>query len=66
MKLYIARLKVNLLYAYKDKPKVHTFRNGDKDFVPQGAILELPEEWFSSVTFENSPQQVEIKLIENE
>ena len=30
-----------------------------------GCVAELPASDFPEVTFENSPQQVEIKLIEN-
>lgn len=29
-------------------------------------VVKLPKDWFPEVTFESSPQQVEIKLIENE
>ena len=63
MKLWIARLSIDLLYAYNEKPDKQTFKSGDFEFTLKGAILELPEEWFPEVTFENSPQQVEIKLI---
>lgn len=60
MKLWIARLSINLLYVYKEKPEKETFKS---EFTLKEAIFELPEEWFPEVTFENSPQQVEIKLI---
>lgn len=66
MKMWIARLSINLLYVYKEKPEKETFKSGNSEFTLKEAIFELPEEWFPEVTFENSPQQVEIKLIENE
>lgn len=31
-----------------------------------GSFLRLPKECFPEVTFENSPQQVEIKLVKEE
>lgn len=30
-----------------------------------GSFLRLPEEWFPEITFDNSPQQVELKLQNN-
>lgn len=66
MKMWIARLSINLLYVYGEKPEKQTTKAGHSVFTLKGAIFELPEEWFPEVTFENSPQQVGIKLIENE
>ena len=66
MKLWIARLSINLLYVYTEKPEKQTTKTGDSVFTLKGVILELPEEWFPEVTFENSPQKVEIKLINDE
>lgn len=63
MKLWIARLSINLLYVYGEKPEKQTTKAGYSIFTLKGAILELPEEWFPEVTFENSPQQIEFKLI---
>lgn len=63
MKMWIARLSINLLYVYGEKPEKQTTKAGHSVFTLKGAIFELPEEWFPEVTFENSPQQVEIKLI---
>lgn len=60
MKLWIARDK-NGLFSYTKKP---TFFEGLKEF---GCMMgeefwELPSNWFPEVTFENSPQEVEIVL----
>ena len=63
MKLWIARLSINLLYVYGEKPEKQITKAGYSVFTLKGAILELPEEWFPEVTFENSPKEVELKLI---
>ena len=64
MKLWIARdLDTNELWAYSHKPLIdgEQFKpNLDKE---NCRSIDLPPEWFPSVTFETSPQQVEIKLI---
>ena len=58
MKLWIARDKDGLIYLYMKKPTLilHYF---DTKYL----IGEIDETSFPEVTFENSPQQVEIKLI---
>lgn len=67
MELWIARDKdTNELWGYTHRPilDVGMYR---MDFSGKNtSSYELPEEWFPEVTFETSPQQVEIKLIENE
>jgi hypothetical protein len=61
MKLWIARDKDGELYLYPSKP-----RKGDYRFAC-GYVYEdyinLDGDEFSKVTFENSPQEVEIKLV---
>ena len=61
MKLWIARDK-NGLFLYAKKPM---FFEGLNEF---GCMIgeefyELPSNWLPEVTFENSPQEVELKLI---
>lgn len=65
MKFYIARDKDNRLYLYRDKP----FK-GDAIFICQcnntkhwSEYFELDESLFPEVTWENSPQEVELKLV---
>ena len=60
MKLWIARDKdSDELYLYKQKP---TLTNGC--FFYDNDSWEIDEENFPEVTFENSPQEVELKLVE--
>ena len=67
MKLYIARDKDNSLCLYSKKPKLSKEIKGlwvcsqlnDAD----DTVIVLPSEMFPEVTFENSPQMVEIKLV---
>ena len=67
MELWIARDKDNTLklhftgpYRYRD----HYRSCGTVDETIDGIIID--DELFPEVTFENSPQQVEIKLIKEE
>lgn len=63
MKLWIARDKDNSLFLYLNKPLINddTFTvNWDE---PYWWDAQLTNDMFPEVTFENSPQQVEIKLI---
>lgn len=61
MKLWIARDKDNSLYFYKEKPQL-TYR-GNWINKNDTCFIKLPRTEFPEVTFENSPQQVEIKLV---
>ena len=63
MKLWIAKCWGLRLYEYK--PKLHV--NGNyKCFLPsKGKVYEIDEDLFPEITFENSPQEVEIKLVNN-
>ena len=63
MKFYIARDRDNRLYLYREKP----FK-GDLIFICRcnntrhwSELFELDESLFPEVTWENSPQEVEIK-----
>ena len=59
MKLWIARDECGSLWIHRGRPKLET--NGcwiSDDF------WQLEERDFPEVTFENSPQEVELKLIE--
>ena len=65
MKAWVARDKDGL-WLFTQKPILDTYDRGD---IPtyfwtseRDADLELPNSEFPEVTFENSPQEVEIKL----
>lgn len=63
MKLWIARDKDKSLFLYLNKPILNndTFTvNWDE---PHWWDAQLTNDMFSEVTFENSPQEVEIKLL---
>jgi hypothetical protein len=58
MKLWIARDKDGLT-LFEDKPDYHDLTN-----IFRGEVYAyLPEDSFPEVTTENSPQEVELKLI---
>lgn len=67
MKLWIAREKGNnTLWVYTEKPYlVQSFANPSVQIWSQikGDFMQIRKDLFPEVTFENSPQQVEIKLI---
>lgn len=59
MKLWIARDKDGLLYLYDKMPAKHSeffYYTGYNE-------IRLDDSMFSEVTFENSPQEVELKLV---
>lgn len=58
MKLWIARDKDGLIYLYMKKPTLNTHY-----FDTKYLIGEIDETSFPEVTFENSPQEVELKLV---
>lgn len=64
MELWIARDFDNALYLYfNSKPFL---MNGGERWNNQDCIFtDLPEDLFPEITFENSPQQVEINLIKD-
>lgn len=61
MKLWIARDTDGLLYLYDNMPEKHS-----EFFVSYNGYNEirLDNKMFPEVTFENSPQEVELKLVE--
>ena len=67
MKLWIGRDIDSNLCLYSKKPKLSEEIEGIWVCSQYGEIVEvivLPSEYFPEVTFENSPQEIEIKLIE--
>lgn len=63
MKIWIARDKDGMLYLYEDEPKL-AYSNAHY-FEANSECYDLPLGLFPEVTFENSPQEVELKLILN-
>lgn len=62
MKLWIARERNNALWLYKKKP----FYNKERGCWDGELLFYAVEDYiFPEVTFENSPQQVEITLLVN-
>lgn len=73
MELYIARNKNGYLYLYNNKPirneEFNTFDMDDDNYEYNKLYdnyVEICPELFPEVTWENSPQQVELKLIKND
>ena len=65
MKLWIARDEDNTLWLHQYKPSVRSHpRLIYKWWYQEGDDWEMSEELFPEVTFENSPMEVEVKLIE--
>ena len=63
MKLWIARDKDDCLYLYDSVPEKAPdmfFERSD------GKSLFIGKSIFPEVTFENSPQEVELKMVDNE
>ena len=58
MKLWIARDKSGFLYLHDKKSTL----DGEY-WVSNGSCLSIDLEYFPEVTFENSPQELELKLI---
>lgn len=67
MKLWIARDLDGILHLYVNKPKLDSNDNMyyiDSDM--EDDYLNIDKNMFPEVTFENSPQMVEIKLSKEE
>ena len=62
MKMWIARNSDNTLELFKIKPKSF-YEEGSGQYWAGGHGLLLRADSFSEVTFENSPMEVELKLI---
>lgn len=66
MKLWVARDFDGVLNLYVTKPSLDSIDNmyyADSDM--EDDYLNIDKELFPEVTFENSPQEVELKLVEN-
>ena len=61
MNLWIARDKDDLIYLYMKKPTLITHYFDTKYLIGEIDKISFPE-----VTFENSPQEVELKLVKEE
>lgn len=61
MKLWIARNKDNTLVVFQSKPFLNN--NIEWDEYLNEDYMYIDEYLFSEVTFENSPQEIEIKLV---
>lgn len=57
LKIWIARDKSGLLYLHEEKPTLD-----EEYWLSNGFCTFLDLEYFPEVTFENSPQEVELKL----
>lgn len=62
MKLWIARDKTGELWVFKEKPLLDIYYWYDPSS-REGSMAELDKNLFPEVTFENSPQQVELNII---
>lgn len=64
MKLWIARDSNNTLWFHEYKPELRDHPTLELQWwFQRGEQWEIDEEFMPQVTFETSPQQVEIKLI---
>ena len=63
MKLWIAR-DSNGLYLF-DLPPIKRNRDGDKYYTWEHLRYKIDYKLFPEITFENSPQEVEFKLVGN-
>lgn len=61
MKLWAARNKNNALVLFTEEPILYYNEYYEGPYKSQR--IDLDEELFPEVTFENSPQQVEVKLV---
>lgn len=64
MELWIARDKDGTLWLFSEKPVLDKDYWWYNDSDCEGGLGELDSYCFPEVTFENSPQKVEFKLIE--
>ena len=66
MKLWIARDSDNALFGFDEKPYLVTDPSVDLKLwtTKNGQIVDFWEGLFPEVTFENSPKQIKIKLID--
>ena len=60
MKIWIARDRCGILRIYDNKPKVDKRK---QEIISIGGYYDINNNLFPEVTFDNSPQEVEIKLV---
>lgn len=68
MKMYIARTKGNVLTLHQSKPRRVKISHCSNEFFWASDVDTqsfLNKNLFPEVTFENSPQEVELKLLNN-
>lgn len=63
MKLWVARNKDNTVVLFQSKPILNN--NQEWDEILNEDFMFIPEYLFPEVTFENSPQEVELTLLIN-
>lgn len=63
MKLWIARELSNKLSLFSNKPKLQFVNIHGKQIWIGDFVAAVKTDLFTEVTFENSPQEVELKLI---
>lgn len=63
MKLWAARNKNNRLALYTEEPMLYNNEYYEEPYKSQR--IDLDENLFPEVTFDNSPQVVEVKLIKD-
>ena len=61
MKLWIARNKDNTLVLFQSKPVLDDNLNWNE--ILNEDCMFIPEYLYAEITFENSPQMVEVKLV---
>ena len=61
MKFWIARNKNNTLVIFQSKPFLNDNQEWDEHLKED--YMYIPEYLFPEVTFENSPQEIELKLV---
>ena len=64
MKMWIARDSDNSLWLHEEKPKQSESKRGGFFWYSTEGFWEVDEDFLPEVTFENSPMEVELKLIE--
>ena len=66
MKLWIARDNDGSLYLYDQRPVLNTLINEVWECTKFGNWYDIDNSLFPEVTFENSPQQIELKLVKKD
>ena len=61
MKLWIARNIDNTLVLFQSKPIINN--NGEWDEILNEDYMFIPEYLYPEVTYENSPQMIELKIV---